>query len=216
MSQNSDLGDALKVIRDLERRVRDLERANPLNFASVTGGTGIGIRSPLGVHIESGGSLAADQLRIDRAVGGSVRTPGNVEAGYLKSAGDVNADGTVRGYAGVMAPVDGSMQSLGPKVGAATSAAAAAQSRADSAYDLANGKPTKAYVDAGDAGKVAQGDFDTLSSQVGELKADVVAIYSPSFNIKNPLVTSVGTKTLGGTVKSLVIDTATGRLGYIS
>lgn len=184
MSQVSDWNDALRAIRELQRQVRDLQRANPLNFSSVTGGTGIGIRTPLGVHIESGGSFAADQLRIDRAVGGSLRTPGNVEAGYLKSTGDTNTDGIVRGYGGVMAPIDGAMQQLGPRVGAATSAASAAQSRADSAYDLANSKPTKAYVDAGDAGADSKAGEALLKAGQAMAKSNEVIDYVQAVDTK--------------------------------
>lgn len=162
--------DADAVIAALIERVEALERMNFLQYASIDAQPGLAVKVPEGIDVKDGSSIAVQgdsgidlkdgsSLKVGASGGkigpsgskigmtGNVEVSGGVKAGAqvegtsLKSTGDVNADGIVRGYAGVMAPYKGSMTQLGPAV--------------ESAYDLADSKPTVAYVD---------GKFATASS----------------------------------------------------
>lgn len=63
----------VKIIDDLQRRLRTLETANRLASASITGGGTLSIRDGGGLHLEDGGSITVDD-------GGDV----NVNAGMFR------------------------------------------------------------------------------------------------------------------------------------
>lgn len=213
MTRISSVNDPWTVIRKLEQRVRMLETAAPINHAAITRGTGLGVHIERGVHVEGGGSFSADQLEIDRSNGGSLRTPGDLEGGYVKSSGDVNADGTVRGYDGVMAPIDGQMQSLGPRVGQAQSAAEAAQSTANTANTRAGNAQSRADA-AHSLASTAKSAADSAQGTADGIKNGTTPLQSP--NMIAPKITGITSGSPGGQWAVLMVNTSTGVIRFVN
>lgn len=146
------------VLAELKARIEKLERQNFLLHAAIDGLPGLAVKVPDGIDVKPGASVKIGNAGKIGALGdkiglsgnvettgahkvGSLESVGQVQAGSVKSLGDVNADGTVRGYAGVMAPYKGAMAQLGTVAeaidtkadNAATAAAAAASTAANRA-----------------------------------------------------------------------------------
>lgn len=112
MALQDDLSDALAEIRRLTARIEKLERANPLENASITEGPGIRIGTPEGLrgaHKDSVSIEADEGLKIQAGASGKV-DPG----GKIALAGEIVGEGTGKVTVGGASMDPGS----GGKVGA--------------------------------------------------------------------------------------------------
>lgn len=199
--------DQKAAFKDQQRRIRRASRQAPINNASVTSGTGVRITIPAGMRLEDVATMVANLLVVN-ASDSSLRTPGHVQGGYLKSDGDITSDGITRAYGGVMAEVDGQMQQLGPQIGATKSLAGDAKQVADAAYDLAGSKPTKAYVDAGDSAAMEKAQ-EALDAAGGDPKPGAT-LQTP--NLISPKITGITAGGQDSTWVPLLVNKSTGAL----
>lgn len=111
-------GAALRaLLEEILRRLNDLETANPLNHASVDSGTGVGVYTQSGIHIEGEGTATAGEASMSRANGGRFKA-GAAEldahdGGRVGSGGTwVDKDGIFRRASGAIQFANG-LQSTG-------------------------------------------------------------------------------------------------------
>lgn len=206
-------GEALRaLLAQILRRLDDLETANPLNYASIDDGTGIGVSTARGVHVEGSGSMSADGLVIDRANGGRARV-GNaffegLNGGQVGSGGTwIRGDGTIfnasgevvfastgRFNQGASVPYRGAQSSIGPtmeaidtKAGNAASAASSARTAAQTAQNRADAAYELASSGASEA-RVDAVNFklNQVIDRVNEIEAFIEGKY-PDKPIRPPI-----------------------------
>lgn len=206
---------------DLKRRIRELETAAVLHNASITSGPGVLVKVASGVTFDGTGSAVAGAASLDAASGGSVgaggtriRDDGSLwnagnalqVASNTDFAGNVTAQGAVRGHLGVIAPLNGAMSQLGPAIESAQSTASSAASAASAAQSTANS--------AQSAANAAQSTANNAKSTADGIKAGTVPLQSP--NLIAPKVTGLTSGTTGGEWSVLLVNTSTGVLRFLN
>lgn len=120
------------VIRDMKRRIRQLETANPFAGASITRGSGLRLGMPAAIYLDGAGTIVAGGLTCSLANGGQLGAGsafirgsggGQVGAGGTMIGGDGNishSSGTNRfnGGVNVTGGVSGASASFAGPVGA--------------------------------------------------------------------------------------------------
>ncbi|SFS15684.1 hypothetical protein SAMN04487783_2102 [Agrococcus baldri] len=230
---NDNPGNLAAELRDLKRRIRQLETASPLAHSSISHGTGLAVNIPAGIHMEGDGSATAGAAFLDSTGGGRVgsgasffRNDGALTnsngtlpvAVNMTGAANLTFEGEVRGRLGVVGPIDGVQTELGAAVKeadrkgqsgydnamAARGEASDADAKAQSAWNLANAKATTASVAA------VQSDLDNVKDGTSPISP---TLYGPQTKLSG-----LGQWTGGvtSTVRLLAINTSTGALMYMS
>lgn len=189
MSNRDNPANRSQEIRELYRRLRDLETATPLSNASISSG-GIRVLTPggeggstggdevvlighaqgkSGFLVKDGGQWVTVKEYADGKIAASHEYPNArldaIDAWRNANGPTINSHGTrITGLEGRMSNAETSLNGK-----ASVSSVTTAQSRADSAWNLANGKASVSYVDNAVSDKVSTSHFTVLQGQVGTI-----------------------------------------------
>lgn len=92
-------------LREMKRRIRQLETRNPFASASITRGSGVRIALPAGIRLEGDGSITAGGLVFSAAGNGTIQAGGAFIRG--SGGGQVGAGGTLIGGDGRISSTSG-------------------------------------------------------------------------------------------------------------